>query len=146
MSCACALVVATRAFVANGGVRASPAVGVLHRRGGRAASAVSVSAGWWCSNSQLSPPRRKTSEFSGGCGALAPLARRLVLVPSISATHACERLRNPLAKQLGHSLAVLLSTYAHLIDEYADRQPIDAEAEIAEARKARVLRVCRRPH
>jgi integrase len=46
------------------------------------------------------------------------------------------------AKQLGHSLAVLLSTYAHLIDEYADRQPIDSEAEIAKARKARVPRVC----
>ena len=53
--------------------------------------------------------------------------------------------RQPLyvANQLGHSLAVLLSTYAHLIDEYAERQPIDAEAEIAKARKARVLRVCR---
>ena len=53
--------------------------------------------------------------------------------------------RQPLyvAKQLGHSLAVLLSTYAHLIDEYAERQPIDAEAEIAKARKARVLGVCR---
>jgi integrase len=53
--------------------------------------------------------------------------------------------RQPLyvAKQLGHSLAVRLSTYAHLIDEYVDRQPIDAEAEIAKARKARVLRVCR---
>ena len=53
--------------------------------------------------------------------------------------------RQPLyvAKQLGHSLAVLLSTYAHLIDEYAERQPIDAETEIAKARKARVLGVCR---
>ena len=53
--------------------------------------------------------------------------------------------RQPLyvAKQLGHSLAVLLSTYAHLIDEYAERQPIDAEGEITKARKARVLRVRR---
>ena len=33
---------------------------------------------------------------------------------------------------------MLLSTYAHLIDEYADRQPIDAEAEIAKAHNARV--------
>jgi hypothetical protein len=38
---------------------------------------------------------------------------------------------------------MLLSTHAHLIDEYADRRPIDAEAEIAKARTARVLRVCR---
>lgn len=45
--------------------------------------------------------------------------------------------RQPLyvAKQLGHSLAVLLSTYAHLIDEYAESEPIDAEAEIATARR-----------
>jgi integrase len=45
--------------------------------------------------------------------------------------------RQPLyvARQLGHSLAVLLSTYAHLIDEYAERsERIDAEAEIAKAR------------
>ena len=39
------------------------------------------------------------------------------------------------AKQLGHSLAVLLSTYAHLIDEYAESEPIDAEAEIVTARR-----------
>jgi integrase len=44
--------------------------------------------------------------------------------------------RQPLyvARQLGHSLAVLLSTYAHLIDEYADGEPIDADAEIASVR------------
>ena len=45
--------------------------------------------------------------------------------------------RQPLyvARQLGHSLGVLLSTYAHLIDEYAERsERIDAEAEIAKAR------------
>jgi integrase len=44
--------------------------------------------------------------------------------------------RQPLyvARQLGHSLAVLLTTYAHLIDEYADAQNIDASAEIAKAR------------
>ena len=44
--------------------------------------------------------------------------------------------RQPLyvARQLGHSLAVLLTTYAHLIDEYADAQNIDANAEIGKAR------------
>lgn len=44
--------------------------------------------------------------------------------------------RHPLyvARQLGYSLAVLLNTYAHLIDEYADAQSIDADAEIATAR------------
>jgi integrase len=46
--------------------------------------------------------------------------------------------RQPLyvARQLGHSLAVLLSTYAHLIDEYAEGEPIDADAEIAKARES----------
>jgi integrase len=47
------------------------------------------------------------------------------------------------AEQLGHSLSVLVSTYAHLITEYAEQQPINAETEIAAARKAGVLRVCR---
>ncbi len=32
-----------------------------------------------------------------------------------------------IAKQAGHSLAVLLSTYAHLIDEYAERERVDPE-------------------
>jgi len=39
------------------------------------------------------------------------------------------------AKQAGHSLAVLLSTYAHLIDEYAERDRVDPEREIAKARE-----------
>src|SRR5437763_16139788 len=39
------------------------------------------------------------------------------------------------ARQLGHSLAVLISTYAHLIDEYEGRERIDAQAEIARARR-----------
>src|SRR5437763_16163137 len=48
--------------------------------------------------------------------------------------------RQPLyvARQLGHSLAVLLSTYAHLIDEYAEGDGIDAEAEIADDRRSRM--------
>jgi integrase len=39
------------------------------------------------------------------------------------------------AQQLGHSLAVFLSTYAHLIAEYAESPAIDAEAEISKARR-----------
>jgi hypothetical protein len=39
------------------------------------------------------------------------------------------------AKQAGHSVAVLFSTYAHLIDEYAERERVDPEREIAEARE-----------
>jgi integrase len=37
--------------------------------------------------------------------------------------------RQPLcvARQLGHSLAVLLETYAHLIEEYAKEERIGAE-------------------
>lgn len=40
------------------------------------------------------------------------------------------------AGQLGHSPALTLSTYGHLIAEYADAGSIDAEREIAEARLA----------
>ena len=35
----------------------------------------------------------------------------------------------------GHSVAVLLETYAHLIEEYAEAERIDAELEIASARR-----------
>jgi len=38
------------------------------------------------------------------------------------------------AAQLGHSPALTLSTYGHLIAEYADAGQIDAEQEIATAR------------
>jgi hypothetical protein len=43
------------------------------------------------------------------------------------------------ARQLGHSPTVLLSTYAHLIEEYAERERVDAEAEIAMARTSECL-------
>jgi integrase len=45
--------------------------------------------------------------------------------------------RQPLwiAKQAGHSLAALLSTYAHLIDEFAEHERVDPEVEIAKARE-----------
>lgn len=41
------------------------------------------------------------------------------------------------AAQLGHSPALTLSTYGHLIAEYADSREIDAEMEITEARVIR---------
>ncbi len=45
--------------------------------------------------------------------------------------------RQPLyvARQLGNSPAVLLATYSHLIDEYAERSSIDANTEISTARR-----------
>ena len=91
---AAALVLAPQEFVGNGGGRHG-AAGVLHRRGRRAALAGSVSVGWWRSNSQLSPPRRQTSGFSGGSGGLAPPARRLVLVQRDNADSDELRPRNP---------------------------------------------------
>ena len=39
-----------------------------------------------------------------------------------------------IAKQAGHSVAVLLETYSHLIDEFEERERIDPEHEIATAR------------
>ena len=60
--------------------------------------------------------------------------------------HACASLwlaagRNPaaIAKQLGHSLGTLLSTYSHEIDEFEDRPPIDPVEEILAARGSRRL-------
>jgi hypothetical protein len=38
------------------------------------------------------------------------------------------------SRLLDPALTVLLSTYAHLIDEYAESERIDAEAEITKAR------------
>jgi hypothetical protein len=39
------------------------------------------------------------------------------------------------ARQLGHSVAVLLSTYAQLLVDFAGRERIDAESEIEQARR-----------
>jgi integrase len=50
------------------------------------------------------------------------------------------RLPMYVAKQLGHSVAVLLSTYGHLFDEFEGRERIDAEQEIREARSLSVPR------
>lgn len=47
------------------------------------------------------------------------------------------RMVHYVAAQLGHSPALTLSTYGHLIAEYADAGPIDAEQEIATARAGR---------
>jgi integrase len=44
------------------------------------------------------------------------------------------------SRQLGHSIAVLFSTYGHLLSEFEDRERIDAEAEIREARSLSVPR------
>ena len=41
------------------------------------------------------------------------------------------------AAQLGHSPALTLSTYGHLIAEYADAGTIEAETEISHARMGR---------
>jgi len=48
--------------------------------------------------------------------------------------------RQPMAvaQQLGHSVAVLLSVYGHVLSEFEDRERIDAEAEIRAARSSSV--------
>lgn len=40
------------------------------------------------------------------------------------------------AAQMGQSPAMRLSTYAHVVDEFAGRPPVDYEAEIRRARRA----------
>ena len=70
--------------------------------------------------------------------ALDPIPRPYDLRHSFASLLLAEG-RQPLyvARQLGHSLPVLFSTYAHLIDEYAESpRAIDAEAGIARARAA----------
>jgi len=47
---------------------------------------------------------------------------------------AAQRQQLFVAKQAGHSVAVLTSTYSHLIDEYADSVRLDPESEITKAR------------
>jgi hypothetical protein len=47
-----------------------------------------------------------------------------------------------IAQQAGHSLSVLLSTYAHLIEEYLERERVDPELEIAKVRDMNVRLEC----
>ena len=42
------------------------------------------------------------------------------------------------ARQLGHSAAVTLSTYAHVMEEFEDSPVIDYEAEVMKARSAAI--------
>jgi len=80
----------------------------------------------------------RTDRWAPACRAagLDPVPRPYDLRHSFASLLLAEG-RQPrwVADQLGHSLAVLLSTYAHLIDEYAEAPNIDADAEIAEARR-----------
>jgi hypothetical protein len=78
---AAALVLATQHFVANsgGGIGSGAAECCIAGAGRRRRRRVGR-RGSWCSSSQLSQPRRQTSECSGRWGGLAPRARRLVLV------------------------------------------------------------------
>lgn len=67
---------------------------------------------------------------------LAPVPRPYDLRHSFASLLLAEgRTVHYVAAQLGHSPALTLSTYGHLIAEYADAGPIDAEAEIANARR-----------
>jgi integrase len=49
------------------------------------------------------------------------------------------------ARQLGHSVAVLYKHYAHLIEEFEEATSIDAEAEIWAARRSGVCQECVKP-
>ena len=78
------------------------------------------------------------------CGAagLDPVPRPYDLRHSLS--RCCSRpaiSRCGVARQAGHSLGVLLSTYAHLMAEYEQRERIDPDAETAAARKVRTRSV-----
>ena len=67
---------------------------------------------------------------------LAPVPRPYDLRHSFASLLLAEgRTVHYVAAQLGHSPALTLSTYGHLIAEYADAGPIDAEVEVAAARE-----------
>ncbi len=80
----------------------------------------------------------RSDRWAPACRAagLSPVPRPYDLRHSFASLLLAEG-RQPLyvARQLGHSLAVLLETYAHLIEEYADGERIDAEVEIANVRE-----------
>lgn len=66
---------------------------------------------------------------------LSPMPRPYDLRHSFASLLLAEgRAVHYVAAQLGHSPVLTLSTYGHLIEEYVDSGPIDAEAEIAQAR------------
>lgn len=83
--------------------------------------------------------------------ALVPDAIRLRSAPDLSLTRALTvvdayaanlllaegRSVHYVARQLGHSPALTLSTYGHLFAEYEHADRIDAESEIAQARRVR---------
>jgi hypothetical protein len=50
------------------------------------------------------------------------------------------------ARQLGHSPALTLSTYGHLFAEHGDAERIDAEHEIVTARSTSLERCARSVH
>jgi integrase len=69
--------------------------------------------------------------------ALTPVPRPYDLRHSFASLLLAEgRTVHYVAAQLGHSPALTLSTYGHLIAEYADVERINAEAEISGARSA----------
>jgi integrase len=79
----------------------------------------------------------RVDRWAPACRAIGldPLPRPYDLRHSFASLLLAEA-RQPLyvAQQLGHSLTVLLSTYAHLIAGYEDSHRVDTEAEIAAAR------------
>ena len=64
--------------------------------------------------------------------------RRIRSYPDLPATRELQQQMNPaeIAEQLGHSLQMLFSTYAHVIEELRGQRAKPAETVIAAARKA----------
>ena len=81
----------------------------------------------------------RTRQWAPACleAGLEPVPRPYDLRHSFASLLLAER-RQPLyvAQQLGHSPAVLLSTYAHLLPELAETERVEPELEIATAREA----------
>ena len=107
-----------------------------------------LAAGRPTSGLVLGEPWTKTDWQMWRVDRWAPACRAVGLDPvprPYDLRHSCASLllaegRPPMAvaQQLGHSVAVLLSVYGHLFDEFEDRERIDAEAEIRAARSSHV--------
>ena len=88
---------------------------------------------------RVSAQARRLRSRDRGSGALQPPRQ---LRAGVSLLLAEGRQPVWIAQQAGHSLAVLLSTYAHLIEEYAERERVDPELEIAKVREINVRLEC----
>ena len=100
-----------------------------------------TAGGLWTDTNYRNWRRRRFNKAAKTAG-LSPVPRPYALRHSFASLLLAEQM-NPLevAAQLGHSPMMLLSTYAHVIEELRGKKAASAETVIAKARKAGVDRM-----